>query len=397
MIPGIRQAFNDRYTREAYAHFLEELQAQHPGAIEFRIAETPVFVPKALGVAILDTCEYIIDQILEPGFLDYTAASVPVYDRVPGDIGQPQILTFDFGICEDAAGQLSPQLIEMQGFPSLLGFQAMYPALLEKHFPIPEGFSNFFSGLDRQRYASLLQEVIVGDCAPEEVVLLEIQPERQKTRVDFLCTRDLLGIQPVCITQLKPEGRYLYYEHDGRRIRIRRIYNRVIFDELNAVRDRLGKIIDIRDGWDVTWVPHPDWFYRVSKYTLPFLRHPYIPETWFLDQVKALPGSMSDFVLKPLFSFAGQGVVIDLQPSDIEGVSDPAHWILQRKVRYADAILTPQDPAKVEIRIMYLWKQGETRPMAATNLARLSKGKMIGVRYNTDKEWVGGSVAYFES
>lgn len=397
MIPEIRQAFNASFTRERYEAFLSDLHALHPGAIEFRVAETPVFIPRSLGNAMLDACEHIIDEILAPDFIRLTDASVPAADRVPGPIGRPQMLTFDFGICQDAEGNLTPQLIEMQGFPSLLGFQALYPEVLEKHFPVPDGFSHYFNGLDREGYTRLLRDVILGDCQPEEVVLLEIRPETQKTRIDFLCTRDLIGVESLCITRLQTEGDRLYYEKDGRRIRIRRIYNRVIFDELHAVHDSLGEIPDLRASWDVEWVPHPDWFYRVSKYTLPLLRHPNIPETWFLDQVKELPGDLSDFVLKPLFSFAGQGVVIDLQPSDIESVTDPANWILQRKVRYADAVQTPDDPAKVEVRIMYLWRKGEARPLAAVNLARLSKGKMIGVRYNKDREWVGGSVAYFEA
>lgn len=396
MIPEIRQAFNDSFTRERYEAFLAELHAIHPGAIEFRVAETPVFISRPLGTAMLDACEHIIDQILDPEFLRLTDASVPAADRVPGEIGRPQVLTFDFGICADAGGRLTPQLIEMQGFPSLMGFQAVYPEVLERHFPVPGGYSHYLSGLDREGFTRLLRDVLLGSHSSEEVVLLEIRPETQKTRIDFLCTRDLIGVEPLCITRLQTEGDRLYYEKDGRRIRIRRIYNRVIFDELHAVRDSLGAIPDLRAGWDVEWVPHPEWFYRVSKYTLPLLRHPNIPETWFLDQVKELPGDLSDFVLKPLFSFAGQGVVIDLQPSDIEAIQDPANWILQRKVRYADAVQTPDDPAKVEVRIMYLWREGDARPLAAVNLARLSKGKMIGVRYNKDREWVGGSVAYFE-
>jgi hypothetical protein len=396
MIPEIRRAFNERFTKAAYEAFLAELHDVHPGTIEFRVAETPVFIPRPLGRAILDTCEYIIDRILEPDFLQLTERAIPEDEKVAGASGRPVILTFDFGICTAQDGTLSPQLIEMQGFPSLFGFQAMYPGVLERHFPIPPGFTNHFSGLDREEYVRLLRDVIVGDCDPEQVVLLEIRPEKQKTRVDFHCTRDLLGIETCCLTQLQSEGDRLYYEKDGRRIRIRRIYNRVIFDELKAVRDSLGDIPDIRKAWDVEWVPHPDWFYRVSKYTLPLLRHPHIPETWFLDEVKALPGDLSAFVLKPLFSFAGQGVVIDLGPADIEAVEDPSRWILQRKVRYADAVETPDGPAKVEVRMMYLWRHGDARPMAATNLARLSKGKMIGVRYNRDREWVGGSVAYFE-
>ena len=155
-------------------------------------------------------------------------------------------------------------------------------------------------------------------------------------------------------------------------------------------------MVDITQPLDVEWVPHPNWFYRISKFTLPFIHHPNVPETFFLNEVKQLPGDLENFVLKPLFSFAGQGVVIDVTKEDIDKVADPENWILQRKVKYADVIKTPNVPAKAEIRIFYFWKDGMERPVAVTNLARLSKGKMIGVRYNMDKDWVGGSVCYFE-
>jgi hypothetical protein len=174
------------------------------------------------------------------------------------------------------------------------------------------------------------------------------------------------------------------------------VYNRIIFDDLRAQQDTLGPIPDITSELDVEWIPHPNWFYRISKYTLPYLRHPYVPRTYFLNEVKQLPDDLENYVLKPLFSFAGQGVVIDVTREDIEQISDPGNWILQRKVKYADIIETPDDPAKAEIRMMYIWKDGASRPMLATNLARMSKGKMIGVRYNKDKEWVGASVCYFE-
>jgi hypothetical protein len=126
------------------------------------------------------------------------------------------------------------------------------------------------------------------------------------------------------------------------------------------------------------------------------IRHPYVPETFFLKDVKQPPADTENYVLKPLFSFAGQGVIIDLTPDDLKKIKDPENWILQRKVKYADVIDTPDIPAKVEIRIFYFWKDGEARPVPTNNLARISKGKMIGVRYNKDKEWVGGSFCWFE-
>ena len=344
----------------------------------------------------IDTCTYIIDQICAPDFINKTHAAIPPGERVPGDIGHPHFLAFDFGICTNESGHPVPRLIEMQGFPSLFGFQAMYPEILARHVRIPDGFSHYFGGLDKSSYLKILKDVIVGDADPEEVILLEIDPDHQKTRVDFYATRDYLGIRPVCITKLIEEGDRLYYEHEGRRIRIRRIYNRLIFDELNQRRALLGNIPDLSIDRDVQWITHPDWFYRISKYTLPFIKHACVPETRFLSELKGIPDNLADFVLKPLFSFAGQGVVIDVTPEDIAAVEDPAHWILQRKETYADIIATPDGPAKVEVRLMYVWKEGDTRPTLVTNLARISKGKMVGVRYNQDKTWVGGSVAYFE-
>ena len=398
MVPALRKAFNAAFTRDRYEQFLADLNSRYPGAIEFRIAETPVFVPASFSEQLLDTCEYIVDLILDPSFKDWTERAIPTNDRVPNENEHPHFLVFDFGICEDGQGGWVPQLIEMQGFASLYGFQVYYPETLRRHFDIPDLYSQFLNGYDHQSYLDLLRETIIGDCAPEQVILLEIKPHQQKTRIDFYCTQDYLGITPVCLTELIQEGRQLFYLHPatGKKTPIRRIYNRVIFDELHTAAARLGPdVVDIRQDLDVEWVAHPNWFYRVSKFTLPFLRHPCVPQTFFLDQLKQPPADLENYVLKPLFSFAGQGVIIDPEPADLD-VKDPENWILQRKVKYADLIPTPDIPAKAEIRIMYLWKDNAPRPVPAINLARLSKGKMIGVNFNKDKEWVGGTVGFFE-
>lgn len=396
MVPDLRQAYNSAFSQEKYQAFLEDLNGGYPGAIDFRISETPVFIPAGFGRQIREACEHIIDMILDPDFKSHTHASIPPSDEVPNDNGYPHFLTFDFGICQGDDGTIEPRLIEMQGFPTLYGFQAYYPETLERHFEIPENYSNYFNGITKESYLGILRDVIIGDCNPEQVIILEIRPHQQKTRIDFYCTSTYLGIEIVCLTELRSERKNLFYVKDGKKILIKRIYNRVIFDELHAQKDTLGDVPDIWLDWDVEWVTHPNWFYRISKYTLPYIRHPFVPETYFLNEVKQLPDDLGQFVLKPLFSFAGQGVVIDVTMEDIDAVKDPEHWILQRKVNYAEIIKTPDTAAKVEIRMMYLWEAGKPRPTLATNLARLSKGKMIGVRYNKDKEWVGASVAYFE-
>jgi hypothetical protein len=398
MVPALRKAFNTAFTKKQYDAFLKDLNHLHPGAIEFRIAETPVFVQKEFGDKILDTCEAIIDVITDPKFKDLTKGSIPASDYVLNENDHSHFIAFDFGVCLNKEAGLEPQLIEMQGFPTLFGFQVYYPDLLRDYFSIPDNYSQYLNGYTRETYLRDLKEVLVGNTPVENVILLEIKPHEQKTRIDFYCTQDYLGIQPVCITELIQEGRNLFYlnEQTGKKTAVKRIYNRIIFDDLHTRKDSLGKIVDIRQNLDVEWIPHPNWFYRISKYTLPFIHHPFVPKTFFLNEVKELPGDLENYVLKPIYSFAGQGVVIDLTQSDLDKIKDPASWILQEKVQYAGVIETPDIPAKLEIRMMYIWKNGDARPHPAINLARISKGKMIGVRYNLDKEWVGGSVCYFE-
>ena len=396
MIRELRQQFNKNFTEEKYQNFLNDLNSKHPGHIVFRVAETPIFIPKDFTTKMIDACETIVDIIADDNFKNLTSRAIPKGESVPNENEHSHFMVFDFGICENVHGDLEPQLVEMQGFPSLFGFQIYYPEVIKKHFDIPENFDNYLGGYDKQSYINLFKEIIVGDSDPENVVLLEINPHEQKTRIDFYCTQDYTGINIVSLTEVTKEGKKLFYLNNGKKTEIKKIYNRVIFDELKHQRDSLGDIVDITQDIDVEWIPHPDWFYRISKYTLPFIKHPYVPETFFLNEVKQLPGDLENFVLKPLFSFAGQGVIIDLTKADIDNVKDPENWILQRKVKYADIIQTPDIPAKAEIRIFYFWKDGWKRPVPVNNLARLSKGKMIGVRYNMDKHWVGGSVAYFE-
>ncbi len=396
MVPAIRKSFNKSFTTEKYQSFLDEIHNDFPGALDFRIAETPVFINKQLGDEMIETCEYIIDKILGADFIKLTENAIPTDDRVANENAHPHFMAFDFGICLNDDGNYMPALIEIQGFPTLFAFQAYYPEILQKHFTIPQQFSNYFNGFDKNTYIQELKELILGDAKPEEVILLEIKPNHQKTRIDFYCTQSYFGIQPICITELMEENNALFYMLNGQKQHIKRIYNRIIFDELHAMKEELGTCVDIRKKFDVEWITHPNWFYRISKFTLPFLEHRSIPKTRFLSEIQQLPENLHEYVLKPLFSFAGQGVIIDLKKEDLLDIKDPQNWILQKKVSYAECIETPDNPAKVEIRLMYTWKDGDKRPILLTNLARLSKGKMIGTRYNKDKDWVGGSVAFFE-
>lgn len=397
MVSSIRRAFNLHFTEQKHREYLQELNTPHLGELDFRIAETPVFCDKAFKEKILSACEHIVDVIASPTFKEESARAIPVELNVPGENACSNFIAFDFGLCENEQGELEPQLVEMQGFPTIFAFQAWQEEVSRRVFNIPANYDSYFNGFNKDSYLQLLKEILLNGHQPENVILLEIFPEKQKTRIDFFFTEDHTGVKQVCVTTLIKKGKKLFYINNGIETEIKRIYNRVIFDDLQQQSPEVqqkGKIL--LEELDVEWVPHPNWFFRISKYTLPFLKHPFVPETRFLNEMNQIPADLENYVLKPLFSFAGQGVIIDLTKNDIEKVADPENWILQRKVKYADIIKTPDGPAKAEIRIFYFWKDGEPRPVATTNLARISKGKMIGVRYNKDKTWVGGTLAYFE-
>ncbi|MBK5271730.1 MAG: hypothetical protein JJE22_12030, partial [Bacteroidia bacterium] len=342
MIPSLRKAFNENFTKEKYESFLTDLDKQHPGEIEFRVAETPVFVPKDFTQKMLDTCESVIDLIVDPKFKQLTQNAIPKNIEVPNENGHSDFIAFDFGICINESGVYEPQLVEMQGFPTLFAYQVLLDDVFHKHFSIPKDFSCYLNNYNRETYLQLFKEIVLGKQEPANVILLEIYPKKQKTRIDFYCTEEYLNIKTVSLTELIKEKKKLFYINDGKKTEVKRIYNRIIFDELQHQAPEVQELGKILFGdLDVEWCPHPNWFNRISKYTLPLIRHPYIPTTFFLNEIQQIPADLENYVLKPLFSFAGQGVVIDITAADIENIKDPENYILQRKVKYADAIITP--------------------------------------------------------
>ncbi len=394
----IRKAYNQAFTPEKYQEFLSYLDNLYSQKIAFRVAETPVFVPKQLKNRLIEAGEEIVDVIMRPDFKEITRPAVPAHQNVPNEDNYSVMLTIDFAVCKDETGQLIPQLIEMQGFPSLYGFQDDISNAFRKFFAIPDNFSHLFSGLNSEKYVALLKNVILGDQKPENVILLEIEPHKQKTNVDFYSMEKKIGIKPICITDILVEGRNLFYMLNGTKTKINRIYNRVIFDELEKRTD-LKLQFNMLNDVDVEWAGHPNWFFRISKYTLPFINSKYVPKTYFLNEIREIPRDLENYVLKPLFSFAGAGVKFDVKVEDITQIpqEERQNFILQKKVKYIDALVCPDnEPIKVEIRMMYLWEKGKERPTLVTNLARLSKGVMIGVDFNKNRTWVGGTANFFE-
>lgn len=388
--------FNQSFSEKGYEEFVEYLNAAFPGQLDFRVAETPVFIPGELKDKILRASEEIIETILSPGFRERTDRAVPPNQHVPGENAHTSFLAIDYAICRSDKGELVPQLIELQGFPSIFGYQAFLSETFKDFFDIPQNFGYLFGSASLEEYIPRLKALILGDEQPENVILLEIFPEKQKTRIDFAVTEQMLGIKAICYTKLIREGRQLYYENDGRKIQVKRIYNRLIFDDLFNYPD-LQTSYHFTDEVNVQWVGHPNWFFRISKFAMPFLKGEFVPETRFLSDYEGIfPTDLGNYVLKPLFSFAGSGVQLHVTKQHLEAIDDPENYILQRKVAYEPVIQSPDGLVKCEIRMMYGWPDDAQKPDLLISLSRLSRGEMIGVRYNKDFTWVGGSASFFE-
>ncbi len=392
MDPQLRAKFNADFTQDKYAALLRLVNESERWPADFRISETPLFLTPEFTDEITGAARELVAQTRTPEFAAHTRDAIPPALVVPNESPHPNFVQVDFAVCAGEDGRLTPRLIELQGFPSLYSFQLFFWRCLRQAFPdIPPEWQPFFSGLDEHSYRALLREVILGDTDPENVVLLEIEPERQKTRVDFACTETALGVRPVSLTSVIQRGRRLFYLHDGREIRIERIYNRVIFDELLR-RPELRPGFDFREDLDVRWVGHSNWYFRISKHSLPFLKTAHTSQAYFADEFPPNE-SLRDYVLKPLYSFAGLGVEMDPTPEKLAAIPEPHAWILQRKVTYADFVPTTDGHrSKAEIRMMFLWPE-EGAPILVNNLVRMSQGKMMGVDFNKEKTWVGSSIA----
>jgi hypothetical protein len=392
MIPGLRQRFNANYNSEKYQRLLKVMEERCGAPVKFRVCETPVFLPKAL----LDQmCEYGKELIQQLNGIEYRKASseaIPEQFKVPREPPRPLFIQVDFGLVRDKAGNLQPKLVELQGFPSLYAYQALLSQTYGEIFGLDPNLKYLLGGLDWESYRKLLRRAIVGDQDPKHVILMEIDPLQQKTLPDFLLTEKLLGVKTVSITDVKKVGKFLFYENEGIRIPILRIYNRAIVDEM--VRKGLKTSFKLSDDIEVEWAGHPNWYFRMSKFSLPYLRHECVPKTFFLDRVDRVPADLENYVLKPLFSFAGLGVIINVTQQDLAAIprESRSQYILQERMQFEPVIETPFGPNKMEVRIMYIWVD-ELKPV--TTIIRMGRGLMMGVDHNRNMEWVGSSAAFY--
>lgn len=387
-----RQTFNTTFESETYQALIADINQSGRHSLEFRVSETPFFPSEALTSELISAATLIADDLRKAHIWNRLNAAIPPHLLVPNEDLHPQFLQIDFAVCEDATGNPLPQLIELQGFPTVFAFQALLDEKLRQYFAIPPDFNSYFNGLSRTTYLAALKDILLGDAAPENVILLEIEPDKQKTRIDFYVTEDYFGVTPVCLTQVKKRGRKLYYSKNGKDIPIERIYNRVIFDELD--KKNLSLDFSFQDDLDVKWLNHPNWFFKLSKFCLPLLANKYAPTCYFLSDLETYPDDLENYVAKPLFSFSGGGVVIDVTKAELDKIEDKSNYLLQRKVNYAPAIQTPEGGTKVEIRMMFFWREGDEKPTLVNNLVRMSRGKLINTMFNKVQAWTGSNIAY---
>jgi hypothetical protein len=396
VITSYRHAFNSTFTQDKYERLRQEMTARCGMDIPFALCETPCFFPSALVESMAEEGKELIHQLVDNS--EYRArseASIPARFRVRNEAPHPTFVQVDFGLVRDASGELRPKLVELQAFPSLYAYQPVLAQAYINVFGLDTKLRYFLNGLDAVSYKQLLTHAIVSGHNPKNVVLMEVHPEEQKTRPDFLLTEKMLGIRTVCITKIHKQGRRLFYEENGKQVPIERIYNRAIVDELE--RKGVELPFDFRDDLDVEWAGHPNWYFRISKYSIPYLNHPSVPRTWFLDQLtdaspNAIPSDLENFVLKPLYSFAGLGVIIAPSRRDIDAIpaAKRAEYILQERMNFTPVVDTPYGITKVELRIMYVWLD-ELRPVLT--IVRMGRGQQMGVDHNKGMKWVGSSAA----
>jgi hypothetical protein len=394
MIASLRSQFNASFTPDKYQTFLRRIDDACGTHVQFRLSETPCFFPKSLLERMAEDGKELIRQLVEsPEYLARSSASIPEEYRVPNEPEHPMFVQVDFGLVRDAGGELQPKLVELQAFPSLYAYQVtLAQSYIDvfglNRFEGRERLRFFLGGLDERTYRELLRRAIVGTHDPENVILMEIHPQAQKTLPDFLLTETMLGVRTVDVEVIKKHGRQLYYERNGGRVPIRRIYNRAIVDELQRKQVKLG--FDWRDDLDVEWAGHPNWYFRISKFSIPYLRHESVPKTWFLDREERIPDDLQNYVLKPLYSFAGLGVVIAPKKADIDAIpaEKRGEYILQERLNFEPVIATPFGGTKAEVRVMYVWTE---ELKAVLTIIRMGRGLMMGVDHNRDMEWVGAS------
>jgi len=393
MIPQLRRQFNANFTPEKYRAFLDGLNRACGTHVKFRNCETPCFLPKPLVDRMVGYGQDLIHQLVDdPEHRRRSDAALPAEFRVRDEAPRPLFIQVDFGLVRTPTSAIEPKLVEIQGFPSLYAFQVAIAEEYRKAYSLDPSLRFLPPGMDVQAYYGLLRRAVVGDRDPENVVLLEINPFEQKTLPDFLLTANICGIRIVNAFDVIQKGRKLFYKCAHRQIPIHRIYNRVIFDEL--ARNGRSLPFDISGPLDVEWAGHPNWFFRISKFSIPFLRHPSVPQTRFLNELEAPPDQPERYVLKPLFSFAGLGVIVGPTREQLAAIPTEkrSQYILQERLEFEPVIETPCGPTKVEVRVMFLWLD---EPQPGAVLLRLGRGSMMGVDYNRNMDWVGSSAAFY--
>lgn len=395
MFSSQRSAFNAVYSDALYSEYRARLE-ERAGPITFPLAETPLFLSHELRDALAREARAIVAQLSTPENLAKGMTAIPAQYAAPGMDALPSTLQVDFALVEGKDGKLEGRLVELQAFPSLYAIETLmaraWADTLSPHAGLGGEWTCFME-LGDAAAVELMRRTILGDASPEETVLVDIDPQSQKTLPDFVATKELFDVDTVCVTNIKKEGNKLFRQKDGKLVPIKRFYNRLVFDELE--RKNVQVPFSWNDDLDLTWCSHPNWYWVWSKFSLPLLDHPWMPRARYLSDVDPAGEDLSNLVLKPLFSFSGGGVLLDVTREAIEAIPrERRHlFLVQERFHYAEAIQAPDGAGvKAEVRVMLLRPPNATELVPLICLVRLSRGKMLGVDFNQGLKWVGGTV-----
>jgi hypothetical protein len=405
LIPELRTRFNREFSPDQYVLLLDLLKQRCGTKVGFRVAETPIFVPLPLLEAMAEAGADLAHALIaDPDYLAAARQAIPFEYRVAGETAHPNFLTADFGLVKTGAGELVPRLVEIQAFPSVYGYQDELSSAYRDAFKLPHGLGCFLGRLDETGYWNLFARTVLGNHSPENVVLTELDPLNQKTRPDFEVTAQRLGIAVVDIRSLEGAGNKLHYRNAaGRLIPIHRIYNRTIADELIARQVRLP--FDLTKPWDVEWAGHPNWYFLISKFSIPWLSsggglsnlprsRSVVPLAVFLDDFLEGDGRMklaeagiplvpqpgpdqiySELLLKPLFSFAGKGIQFEPRHAQLEAIppEQRAEFLLQQRVHFEPTIETPHGLTQRDVLVHCVGRVvrcsiGQTQYLAAATI-----------------------------
>jgi len=279
----------------------------------FKATSSEVFLfPKELKSELIEAATGITNQLFSSRVLTLAESNITdnsnILDfRSYKNLPEPYFMTIDLAYAP--GGGTNFKLIEAQAFLSISHmFFEHYSKLLDLNRDV---FLNF------EAYQHFLRKI-----QNNHSILLEDCPWEQKTAIDFHLLQKQASIEVL-------NFRGILGSHA---LKEKLIYNRLIFADLTAQEFANAKI-SLSGLPNARWLHHPDWYYFVSKSSLPYITSPWAAQSFLVaDKPLNFEPKSNAWVLKPLFDYGCSGVNLNPSRTDIENVDAPKEWLLQQKI-----------------------------------------------------------------